>query len=149
MSSIYIFNISTTNIFIWIVLIFIARLGATITETGNYTYFYKGVDSRNAGLIAFFQNIVNIGSLFITILGVILLDLLNLDIKLIFLFVGLLGFLSLFIIIKIKDREIKRRKIEKINKDLENLLKKEKEEKNESKYIYEEEKKEKVVNFLP
>ncbi len=149
MSSIYIFNISTTNIFIWVALIFIARTGATITETGNYTYFYKGVDSRNAGLIAFFQNIVNLGSLFITILGVILLDLLNLDIKLIFLFVGLLGFLSLFIIIKIKDREIKRRKIEKINKDLENLLEKEKEEKNESKYIYEEEKKKKVVNFLP
>ena len=31
----------TTNIFIWMLLIFLARVGATTTETENYAYFYK------------------------------------------------------------------------------------------------------------
>jgi MFS family permease len=104
------FNITTNNIFVWIILLFIARVGATITETENYAYFYKKIDGRSAGLIALFQNMVNVSFVFVTLLGAILLNLFNIDLPVIFLIVGLLGLLSIFIIIKIRDTEIKRRK---------------------------------------
>lgn len=105
MISIFIFNLTTTNILIWIILIFIARLGATINETSNYTYFYKSVSSKNVGLIALFQNISNIAFVVITAIGAILIKLFNTDIKVLFLIVGIMGLLSLFIIVKIKDKE--------------------------------------------
>ncbi len=103
--SVYLFRITTNNILIWIILIFIARLGATINETSNYTYFYKSISSKNVGLIALFQNISNISFVIITGIGAILIKLLNIDIKLLFLIVGIMGLLSLFIIVKIKDKK--------------------------------------------
>lgn len=109
---IYGLHINTTNIFIWVVLIFIARLGATITETENYAYFYKKVDGRSAGLIALFQNMINISFIFVTLLGGILIDLFNIELPIMFLIVGIIGFLSIFVITKIRDTEIKRRNLE-------------------------------------
>ena len=129
MVSIFVFNITTSNIFVWIALIFIARIGAAVTETENYAYFYKGVDSRNAGLIAFFQNVGNISFLFITILGAILIDSFNIDLKVLFFIVGVLGLLSMFTISKIKDREVKMRKIKELKEKVEQDLKKEEDKK--------------------
>ncbi len=129
--SIYVFNIKTTNIFVWMTLIFIARLGASITETENYAYFYKKIDSRNAGLIALFQNMSNISFIFVTLLGAILIKTFNINLTIIFSVVGIIGIISIFIIKKIKDTQIRKRKIEaekeKINRELE------KEEKNKIK----------------
>ena len=125
--SIYLFKINTTNIMVWITILFIARLGATITETENYAYFYKKIDGRSAGLIALFQNMVNIGFLFTSIIGAIFVGLLEMDITYIFLITGLIGIISVFVIMKIQDTEVKRREIEEENKSA--SLKLEKEEK--------------------
>lgn len=103
--SIYVFNITTTNVLVWIILIFVARIGATVNETSNYTYFYKSVDSKNVGLISLFQNISNISFVIITGLGAVLISIFKIDIKLLFLIVGVLGLLSLFIIVKMQDKE--------------------------------------------
>lgn len=110
--SIYAFDIKTTNILIWMVILFLARLGATITETENYAYFYKEIDGSSAGLIALFQNMSHAGFLFISTTGALLIKLLDIKLTFMFLLVGLLGFLSIFVILKIRDTEIKRRKIE-------------------------------------
>lgn len=110
--SIYAFDIKTTNIFVWMALIFIARLGATTTETENYAYFYRKIDSRNAGLIALFQNMSNISFIFITVLGAILIKTFNINLTIIFLIVGIIGIISIFIIRNIKNTQIKKKKIE-------------------------------------
>ncbi|MBP9766023.1 MAG: MFS transporter [Candidatus Pacebacteria bacterium] len=127
--SIAIFKITTTNIMIWAMILFIARLGATIAETENYAYFYKKIDARNAGLVALFQNMVNIGFLFISLLGAILIGLLDMKIYYLFLITGIIGIISIFIIIKIRDTERKKKMIEEINNNVSNSLKKEEEEK--------------------
>lgn len=105
--SIYLFNITTTNILVWMIILFLARLGATITETENYAYFYKKIDGSSAGLIAVFQNMNNISFLFVSILGALLIKFFKIDLPIMFLIVGLIGFLSIFIIKKIHDTEIK------------------------------------------
>ena len=133
MMSIYFFKINSTNIVLWITILFIARLGATIVETENYAYFYKKIDERSAGLIALFQNMANIGFLFISLLGAVFIGLLDMDITYIFLITGLIGIISVFIIMRIRDTEIKKR-IEKIeikeeNKEASISIKKEEEEK--------------------
>jgi hypothetical protein len=52
------------------------------------------------------------GFLFISTTGALLIKLLDIKLTFMFLLVGLLGFLSIFVILKIRDTEIKRRKIE-------------------------------------
>lgn len=103
--SIYIFNIQTKNIFVWIALIFIARLGATITETENYAYFYRKVSSRSTSLIALFQNMSNISYLLISLSGAILIKYFNIKLTFLFLLVGIMGLLNIFIIIKMKNNK--------------------------------------------
>jgi MFS family permease len=121
---IFVTIVTTNNIFIWITILFIGRIGATITETENYAYFYKKIDGRSAGLIALFQNMVNIAFIFVTIVGAVLINIFNINLPIIFLIVGILGLLSIFIIIKIRDTEIKRRHaLENANK----IIKKEEE----------------------
>lgn len=110
---IYALDINTTNIFVWVAIIFLARLGATMTETENYAYFYKKIDGRSAGLISLFQNMINISFIFVTLLGAILINLLDIKLTVMFLIVGLIGICSIFIIIKIRDTEIKKRIIER------------------------------------
>lgn len=133
MMSIYFFKIDSTNIILWITILFIARLGATIVETENYAYFYKKVDERSAGLIALFQNMMNIGFLFISLVGAVFIGLLDMDITYIFLITGLIGIISVFIIMRIQDTEIKRKKeeieIKEENKKASLSIKKEEEEK--------------------
>ncbi len=119
--SIYIFNIESTNIFLWIAILFIARLGASIAETENYSYFYKKIDGRSAGLIALFQNMFNIGFIFISIIGFIILSFFS-DIKIIFLISGLVGILSIYAIMKIHDIKGKSDNIEAKDKSIETDL---------------------------
>ena len=123
--SIYIFNIKTTNIFIWMLLIFLARVGATTTETENYAYFYKKIDSRNAGLIALFQNMTNISFIFVTLFGALLIGIFNINLPVILSLIGIIGLLTGLTIyhlssdrkksVKIKTTETSNKKIEKIN----------------------------------
>ena len=110
--SVYVFNINTTNIFIWMIILFIARLGASIAETENYAYFYKKIDGRSVGLIALFQNMSNIGFLFISIIGSLVLGFLNQDIRFMFFIVGIIGISSILIIMKIHDIQSKRKILE-------------------------------------
>lgn len=127
LACIYVFDIKTQNIFVWITILFLARLGATITETENYAYFYKKVDGRNAGLISLFQNMVNVSFLFVSALGALLIDIFNIKLSFMFLIISLLGLFAILIIRKITDTEIKRRKIEEEkNKVREELTKEEK-----------------------
>ncbi len=127
--SIYVFQISTNNVFVWITILFIARLGATIAETENYAYFYKKVDEKSAGMIALFQNMVNIGFLFISLLGAIFIGLLGMDIPYIFLITGLVGIISVFIIMRIRDTEIKKRLAKEEEKQISKTIKNEETEK--------------------
>ena len=123
--SIYIFNIKTTNIFLWMILIFLARVGATTTETENYAYFYKKIDSRNAGLIALFQNMTNISFIFVTLFGALLIGIFNINLPVILSLIGIIGLLTGLTIyhlssdrkksVKIKTTETSNKKIEKIN----------------------------------
>lgn len=129
--SIYLFNIHTTNIMAWVTILFIARMGATIAETENYAYFYKKVDSRSAGLIALFQNMVNIGFLFVSLMGAIFIGLLDMDITYIFLITGLIGIISVFIIMRIQDTEVKRKQAEEEDKEVSIKLAKEEKKKEE------------------
>ncbi|MEI6352876.1 MAG: MFS transporter [Candidatus Nomurabacteria bacterium] len=126
--SIYLFNITTNNIFVWILILFLARLGATITETENYAYFYKKIDGSSAGLIALFQNMSNIGFLFVSIIGALLINFFSIDLNVMFLIVGLIGFLAIFSILKIQDTEAKNKLKEEMkskNKEINEKIEKE------------------------
>ena len=126
--SIYLFNIKTNNIFIWIIILFLARLGATITETENYAYFYKKIDGSSAGLIALFQNMSNVGFLFISLIGALLINFFSIDLTVMFLIVGIIGFLAIFAILKIQDTEAKNKLKEEIkskNKEINEKIEKE------------------------
>ena len=135
MMSVYFFKITSANVMLWVTILFIARLGATMVETENYAYFYKKIDGKSAGLIALFQNMVNIGFLFASFVGAIFIGLLDMDITYIFLITGLIGIISVFIIMRIQDTEVKRRQEEKElkeeNKQVTQELKKEEEQKEE------------------
>lgn len=107
--SIFLFNITTTNIFVWIFIIFLSRVGATTTETENYAYFYKKVTSRNAGLISLFQNMSNISYLTITLSGALLIHFFSISFQVIFLIMSLAGFASIIILYysKLKLKKVK------------------------------------------
>jgi MFS family permease len=107
--SIYLFDVKTDNIFIWAIILFISRVGATMNETENYTYFYKKINAENADLIAIFHNMVNISLIAISILGFTLVDLFGLTIPTLLFVVGLLGLASIFKILQIHDTEAKRK----------------------------------------
>lgn len=114
--SIYLFNITTSNPIVWTVLLFIARFGATVAETENYAYFYRKVDGRDAGMIALFQNMFNVGFLFVSLTGLFLLKVFNTGLTTIFFVIGVFGFLSLFFISKINRDELKKEKHEEVDK---------------------------------
>ena len=104
--SVFIFKFNTQNILFWIALIFVARLGATLTETENYAYFYQKVDSQSVGLISLFQNMSNISFLIINILSAILIKIFNIQIPILFLVFALISFISIFIIQKINNKDM-------------------------------------------
>ncbi len=121
--SIHIFKIVTPNPIIWIILLFIARFGAAVAETENYAYFYRKVDGGDAGMIALFQNMFNVGFLFVSLAGAFLLRMFTSNLTLIFFVVGLFGFFSLYFISKISKDEMKNEKIEEVKKKVNRELK--------------------------
>lgn len=137
--AIYVFNINSSNILLWIILLFVSRFGATFAETENYAYFYRKVDSDNTGLIALFQNMFNVGFLAVSILGAILLKFFNAELPLIFFIIGLIGLVSIFIIIEIEDRKPELKKVE--------IKKKKEETKIENKEELVEKKEENVIEI--
>ncbi|MEA4910533.1 hypothetical protein SDC9_07987 [bioreactor metagenome] len=145
--SIFVFNISTNNPIIWIILLFLARFGASVAETENYAYFYRKVDGKDTGMIALFQNMFNVGFLFVSVSGAVLLKIFNGNLTSIFFVVGIFGFLSLFLISKISNQEMQKEKIEEkkktVNKKIhyEEIKKENKAEKEWQEQVEEERKK--------
>jgi len=107
--SIYFFNINTSSIFIWSIILFISRIGASINETENHTYFYKKINSENSDLIYIFENMKYISLIFVSALGLIFIDVFKLPIPTLLLVIGTLGLCAIYKIQKIHD--IKPKKI--------------------------------------
>lgn len=50
-----VFASAKVGIFVWAILLFIGRTGASTVETMSETYFFKQIDGRSAGLIGYFR----------------------------------------------------------------------------------------------
>ncbi len=81
------------GLFMWAILLFVGRTGASIVETMSETYFFKQIDGRGAGLIGYFRrshpmafivapilasmllefNIITMGQLFYVLAAIMLL----------------------------------------------------------------------------
>jgi MFS family permease len=46
---------SEASFFLWAVVLFLGRMGASTVETMNETYFFKQIDGHNAGLMGYFR----------------------------------------------------------------------------------------------
>jgi len=101
--SIYFFNINTSSVLIWATILFVSRIGAAINEIENYTYFYKKINPENSDLIYLFENMKYIALIFVSTLGLIVIDLFKFPIPTLLLIMGLLSFLSIFKISQIHD----------------------------------------------
>jgi len=74
-----------------------------MNETENYTYFYKKINAEDTDLIALFHNMINISIIFISTLGFILIDIFNFSIPALLFIVGIIGLVSIFNILQIRD----------------------------------------------
>jgi len=101
--SIYFFNINTSSVLIWAIILFISRIGASINEIETYTYFYKKVNPENSDLIYLFENLKYISLVFVSTLGLIIIDLFKFPIPTLLFIIGVLGLLSIFKIAQIRD----------------------------------------------
>jgi len=117
--SIALFKIDSPNIFLWLTVLIILRIGATVNETMNYAYFYKKISYSQAGLMVFFQNLANLGPLIITALGLVLIDTLHINLTYFFLLGGFLTFLTIFPVLKITDTEPETKKLAFLKNNLE------------------------------
>lgn len=125
---IHLFKITTVNPIIWIILLFVARFGAAVAETENYAFFYRKIDGKDAGMIALFQNMFNVGFLFVSLLGAFIFKI-STNNTIIFFIVGAIGLLSLIPISKINNLEMQKEKLDEIKKDVNKKIKKEETEK--------------------
>ncbi len=95
--------VTTTVTIIWILILFVSRVGAALIETMTYTYFYKKIDAEDASLTATFTNMRSVATITVTGFGIVLAPLLAVRPELMFVLLALALLLGITYIIPIKD----------------------------------------------
>ncbi|HOW60132.1 MAG TPA: MFS transporter [Candidatus Moranbacteria bacterium] len=98
-----IFFISSTSVWVWGIILFITRIGATIIETLRDSYFYKKIDGRDVDIISFFRTTPSVAYILATAISAIIL--IFFPLKSVFLIVSFSAFLALFVAVKLVDNK--------------------------------------------
>ncbi|MFT5036818.1 MAG: hypothetical protein ACI9VM_000383 [Candidatus Azotimanducaceae bacterium] len=100
-SSAYIAFMSDATLLGWMVLVFITRLGASLTEVTTESYFFKHTKGGDAHAISFFRLLRPLSTVFGALVGSAAL--LYLDFNLIFVVLGILMVPGIFFTMALKD----------------------------------------------
>ncbi len=101
LSTLGIFFLHSSNIFIWAAILFFTRLGAASVEVMNESYFFKKIKARDSGLISFYRNAYPFAIIIAPIVATPILSLLGY--QYVFLILGMIVFLGLLNAIRLKD----------------------------------------------
>ncbi len=95
--------ISTTALWVWILLLFISRIGASFVETMSFSYYFKKVGAEDPSLTALFINMQGMGMLLVGTVGVIVAPFLTERPQLMFVILGCAILWSISYILPMKD----------------------------------------------
>ena len=95
--------LTSPNIFLWIALLTVSRIGAACVETMTFTYYFKKVDAEDASLTALFSNMRTVATILVGIVGIFLSPFLSQYPQLLFIVLGCAVLLSILYIIPIRD----------------------------------------------
>lgn len=98
-----IFFITSTSIWVWSLVLFVTRIGATMVETLRDSYFYKKIDGRDVDIISFFRTTPSVAYILATSISAIVL--IFFPLKSIFLIISLSGILAIFVASKLVDNK--------------------------------------------
>lgn len=95
--------INTTVIWVWALLLFISRIGASFVETMSFSYYFKKIGPEDPSLTALFINMQGTGTLIIGTVGVIIAPFLSEKPQLMFIVLGCAILWSISYILPMKD----------------------------------------------
>ena len=95
--------VTSTNIYLWALLLFLTRVGASAVETMSETYFFKQVDGSDTHIITLFRNMGPLSFLVAPIVATMLLTIFNIGYNYLFLVLGILMLLGVYYGLIIKD----------------------------------------------
>lgn len=94
---------TSTDIRVWILLLFISRIGACFVETMSYSYYFKKVGEEDPSLTALFINMQVIATFFVGMIGVIVAPFLGDRPQLMFIVLGCAILWSISYVLPMKD----------------------------------------------
>jgi MFS family permease len=95
--------VTSSNIYLWAILLFVTRIGAAAVETMSETYFFKQVDSTDAHLITLFRNLPPLSYLVSSLVATIFLSVFGLGYNYLFLVLGVMMLGGIYYSLTIKD----------------------------------------------
>jgi MFS family permease len=95
------FFIKTPAIFIWAILLFTTRVGASLIEIMKDSYFFKQIDQRNINLIILYRNLLPLAYVIAPLIAVFIL--IFLPLQYLFLFLGLFMLSGLAFSLRLRD----------------------------------------------
>ncbi len=95
--------ISTTELYVWVLLLIASRIGASFVETMSFSYYFKKVGVEDPSLTAFFINMQGMGTLIVGTVGVIIAPFLGERPQLMFVVLGCAILWSISYVLPMKD----------------------------------------------
>jgi hypothetical protein len=62
---------NTSSIMLWVIILTLSRVGASLVETMIFSYYFKVVKSKDIALVTLFGNIRNVAIIFVPCVGII------------------------------------------------------------------------------
>ncbi len=87
----------------WAALLFLGRTGASISEIMSETYFFKQIDGKNTQLVGYFRRTRPLAFIVAPVIATILLEVFNIEIKVLFQVLGFILVFALWYISRITD----------------------------------------------
>jgi MFS family permease len=96
-------TVSTTALWVWALLLFVSRIGATFVETMSFSYYFKKVGVEDPSLTALFINMQGAGTLIVGTVGVIIAPFVGERPQLMFVVLGCAILWSISYVLPMKD----------------------------------------------
>ncbi len=96
-------TVSTTALWVWALLLFVSRIGATFVETMSFSYYFKKVGVEDPSLTALFINMQGMGTLIVGTVGVIIAPFVGERPQLMFVVLGCAILWSISYVLPMKD----------------------------------------------
>ena len=103
LATISLYFISSPSILLWILLLFLTRVGASLIEIMRDTYFFKQIDFRDIHLTSLFRNTTSLAHVIAPLVATLALQFYHLEMKALFLVLGGICLTGLFASLTLKD----------------------------------------------